>query len=62
MLFKGGVRALKRNLTPRLRVLRVVTGLALLSLVTLAFVGPRTPLAWLGLTGLVPLVLGFTGY
>ncbi len=62
MLFKGGVRALKPNLTPRLRVLRVVTGLALLSLVTLAFVGPRTPLAWLGLAGLVPLVVGFTGY
>jgi len=53
---------LKPNLTPRLRVLRVVTGLALLSLVPLAFVGPRTPLAWLGLAGLVPLVVGFTGY
>lgn len=38
------------------RVLRVVAGLAILSLV---FVGPKTPLAWLGL---VPLLTGLIGY
>jgi cadmium resistance protein CadD (predicted permease) len=43
-------------------VLRIIIGIALLSLVTLAFVGPRTPLAWMGLVGLVPLVVGLTGY
>jgi hypothetical protein len=38
------------------RVLRVVLGLAVLSLV---FVGPKTPWAWLGL---VPLVTGLVGF
>lgn len=38
------------------RVLRVVLGLAVLSLV---FVGPKTPWAWLGL---VPLVTGVVGF
>jgi hypothetical protein len=37
------------------RVLRVVVGLAVLSLV---FVGPQTPWAWLGL---VPLLTGLVG-
>ena len=38
------------------RVLRVVVGLLVLSLV---FVGPTTPLAWLGL---VPLLTGLVGF
>lgn len=38
------------------RVLRVVLGLAVLSLV---LVGPKTPWAWLGL---VPLVTGLVGF
>lgn len=38
------------------RVLRVVVGLAIISLV---FVGPQTPWAWLGL---VPLLTGIVGY
>lgn len=38
------------------RVVRIVLGLALLSLV---FIGPRT---WLGLIGLVPLATGFFGF
>ena len=38
------------------RALRVVLGAVILSLV---FVGPRTPWGWLGL---VPLVTGLTGY
>ena len=38
------------------RVVRVVLGLGLLSLV---FVGPHT---WLGLVGLVPLLTGLVGY
>ncbi len=38
------------------RVLRVVAGLAILSLV---FIGPKTPLAWLGL---VPLLTGLVGF
>lgn len=38
------------------RVLRVVAGLAILSLV---FIGPQTPWAWFGL---VPLLTGLVGY
>ncbi len=38
------------------RTLRIVAGLALLSLV---FVGPKT---WWGLIGLVPLATGFSGF
>ncbi len=53
---------MRSNLTFGRRVLRIIIGIALLSLVTLAFVGPRTPLAWMGLVGLVPLVVGLTGY
>lgn len=52
---------MKPNLTPGLRIGRIVLGVALLSLVSLALIGPRTPLAWLGLAGIVPLVVGLTG-
>ena len=38
------------------RVLRVIVGLAIMSLV---FIGPQTPWAWIGL---VPLVTGLVGY
>lgn len=38
------------------RTLRVIAGLAILSL---AFIGPKTPLAYLGL---VPLLTGLVGY
>jgi hypothetical protein len=38
------------------RVIRVAAGLGILSL---AFVGPQTPWAWLGL---VPVVTGLVGY
>ncbi|KAF0177615.1 MAG: DUF2892 domain-containing protein [Hyphomonadaceae bacterium] len=38
------------------RVLRVLVGLAVLSLV---FIGPKTPWAWFGL---VPLLTGLVGY
>jgi Protein of unknown function (DUF2892) len=38
------------------RVIRVVVGIAVLSLV---FVGPRSPWAWLGV---VPLLTGLIGY
>ncbi len=38
------------------RILRIAVGLAVLSLV---FVGPRTPWAWLGLIPLLTGVIGF---
>jgi hypothetical protein len=47
---------MKRNEGTIDRALRIVLGLALLSLI---FVGPHT---WFGLVGLVPLVTGFVGF
>ena len=47
---------MRRNEAAWDRVLRVILGLAVLSL---AVVGPRTP--W-GLVGLVPLLTGLAGY
>jgi hypothetical protein len=44
------------------RVARITIGLVLLSLIAFAFVGPKTPLAYLGLAGVMPLVAGITGY
>ena len=38
------------------RVIRILIGLALISL---AFIGPETPLGWIGL---VPLVTGLVGF
>jgi hypothetical protein len=48
-------RILPRNEHPMERVARVVVGLGVLSLV---FVGPKTPWGWIGL---VPLVTGLVG-
>ena len=45
-----------KNLGTIDRILRVFAGLALLSLV---FVGPRTPWGWIGL---VPLLTAFVGF
>jgi hypothetical protein len=47
---------MKRNVHKIERVVRIVAGLAILSLV---FVGPQTPWGWLGL---VPLATGVLGW
>ena len=47
---------MKRNIGNVERVIRVVGGIGILSL---AFWGPQTPFAWIGL---VPLVTGFVGW
>ncbi|UCC45033.1 MAG: DUF2892 domain-containing protein [Candidatus Zixiibacteriota bacterium] len=44
------------------RIGRIVAGVILLSLVSLAFVGPKTPLAFWGLFGIIPLIAGISGY
>ncbi len=46
----------KTNEGTRDRVLRVIAGLALISLV---FVGPQTPFGWIGV---VPLLTGLAGW
>ncbi|MGK7344431.1 MAG: YgaP family membrane protein [Candidatus Nitrospinota bacterium M3_3B_026] len=47
---------MKTNVHPIEKVVRVVLGLAILSLV---FVGPKS---WWGLLGIIPLVTGFIGW
>ena len=44
------------------RVLRIVVGIILLFLYSLALIGPKNPWAWLGLFGLGPLITGIIGY
>jgi hypothetical protein len=52
----------KKNIGTVDRVARIVIGMALISLATLAVVGPKNPLAFLGLVGIVPLIAGIIGY
>jgi hypothetical protein len=44
------------------QVLRIIAGSILLSLVSLAFIGPQTTWAYLGFMGLIPLITGIIGY
>lgn len=57
----GDNMKIKPNLTPTWRAVRIAAGLILLGLVALAFIGPRTSWAWLGLIGIIPLTVGITG-
>lgn len=47
---------MKKNIHPVERAIRVLGGLAIVSL---AFVGPQTPWAWLGL---IPVATGLVGW
>ncbi len=54
--------AITRNVGRVDRAIRIVVGIILLLLVVLAFVGPQTKWAYLGLIGLIPLITGIIGY
>jgi hypothetical protein len=54
--------AFKKNIGVADRVVRIVIGIALLAITSLAIVGPGNPLAYLGLVGLIPLTAGIIGY
>jgi hypothetical protein len=54
--------ALKKNIGVVDRVARILIGIALIAITALAVVGPKNPLAFLGLAGLIPLVAGIIGY
>ncbi len=43
------------------RVLRIIVGILLLLLVSLAYIGPQTQWAYLGLLGIIPLITGIIG-
>ena len=53
---------IRKNLGTVDRVGRIVVGVVLLLSVLLAFVGPASTWAYLGLLGLFPLVAGIVGY
>jgi hypothetical protein len=44
------------------QIIRIIAGIILLSLVSMAFIGPQTIWAYLGLIGLIPLITGIIGY
>lgn len=52
----------QKNLGIPDRVVRIVIGIALIAMIVLAFIGPQSSLAYLGLLGVFPLVSGITGY
>lgn len=41
---------------------RIVLGIVLLAFTSLAFIGPKIPLAYLGYLGIIPLIAGISGY
>lgn len=43
-------------------IIRIIAGLLILSTTTLAHLGPKSNLAYLGLIGLLPMITGITGY
>ena len=53
---------IQKNLGTVDRVVRIIAGVVLLLIVSLAFVGPGSGWAFLGLLGLFPLVAGIVGY
>lgn len=54
--------AITKNVGGVDRAIRIILGIVLLSLVSLAFVGPQTPWAYLGLIGFALLISGITGF
>jgi len=52
----------KKNIGMPDRVVRIVMGVILLAVIPLAFIGPKTPYAYLGFIGLMPLIAGILGY
>lgn len=53
---------IKKNLGIADRAARIVIGVLLILVSTLAFVGHSNPLAYLGFLGIVPLIAGITGF
>jgi hypothetical protein len=52
----------KKNIGLPDRIVRIVIGVVLLASISFAFIGPKTPYAYLGLLGIIPLFAGISGY
>jgi hypothetical protein len=53
---------IRKNIGTPDRIARAVLGIIILSIVPLAFAGPKTTLAYLGFIGIIPLLAGISGY
>jgi hypothetical protein len=53
---------IKKNIGMPDRAARIVLGIILLSIISLAFTGPKTTLAFLGFIGIIPLLAGISGF
>jgi cadmium resistance protein CadD (predicted permease) len=53
---------IQKNIGTVSRMVRIIAGVALMLIVPLAFVGPESRWAFLGLLGLLPLTAGIVGY
>ncbi len=54
--------SIKKNIGMPDRIARMIIGLILLATVSLAIIGPKTPLAYLGFLGIIPIIAGISGY
>jgi hypothetical protein len=52
----------RKNIGMPDRAARIIIGIILLSIIPLAFTGPKTTLAFLGFIGIIPLLAGIFGY
>ncbi|UCE65842.1 MAG: DUF2892 domain-containing protein [Candidatus Zixiibacteriota bacterium] len=52
----------KKNIGMPDRIVRIAMGIIFLSIIPLAFFGPKTPLAYFGFLGIIPLIAGISGY
>lgn len=52
----------RKNIGVPDRIVRIILGIMLISIIPLAFTGPKTTLAYLGFFGIIPLIAGISGY
>jgi hypothetical protein len=53
---------IKKNIGIPDRIARIVMGIIALAIIPLAFIGPKTPLAYLGFLGIIPIIAGIVGF
>ena len=54
--------SIQKNIGMLDRIARIALGLILLAITSLAFIGPKNPLAYLGFLGVIPVIAGVSGY
>lgn len=54
--------SIRKNIGLPDRIVRIVIGMIVLSIIPLAFTDPKTSLAYLGFLGIIPLTAGILGF